>query len=277
MTETGGMDQPIIITLLTDFGLRDSYVAQMKGVILGIAPDVRIVDVTHEVPPQDVGRAARILESIIPVYPVGTIHACVVDPGVGSARRFLLVKAAKQWIIAPDNGLVEPLVRGEDSGVEIRELSETWFRRSPLSSTFHGRDLVAPAAAHLANGTAGERFGEIVTVGMETGGIVPLRVPVPTRTAEGVRGEVTDVDHFGNLLTNLTVSDWRGVAVGEVRVSIGGRMIEGVGEYYAQVEPGELIALVSSFGTLEIACRNGNAAELLGAGRGTVCELRYAN
>lgn len=263
------MSDPLV-TLLTDFGYKDSYVAQMKGVILAIAPGVRIVDATHEIPPQDFLAAGRFLTSLLPVYPAGTIHACVVDPGVGSDRSFLLVQTQQQTIIAPDNGLLTPVIDCTTE-IEIREMSETWYRRSNSSSTFHGRDLVAPAAGHLAAGVPHERFGPLLDR-------PPVRVelPVPTKTSGKVQGCVTDIDHFGNLLTNLTPADWQGVPPGQLEVVIGERIIFPLREYYSQVSEGELLALVSSFGTLEIACRNGNAAKLLGAVRGMIVDLKFS-
>jgi len=264
------MSDPIV-TLLTDFGWKDTYVAQMKGVILGIAPSARLVDMTHEIPPQDVAMASRTLASILSVFPPGTIHACVIDPGVGSDRCFLLARTQGQVIIAPDNGLISPLLQTTES-IEIREMSETWFRRIPFSSTFHGRDLVAPAAGHLAAGIPPERFGPLFS-----GNPIRIDLPQPISYAWGVKGAVVDIDHFGNLLTNITPDDWNGHSPDELEVVIGNRTISPLIDFYSQADEGELLALISSFGTLEIACRNGNAATLLGAFRGMSVELRFGS
>lgn len=262
------MNDPLV-TLLTDFGCSGSYVAQMKGVILGIAPKTRIIDVTHEIPAQNVFIAARALESVFPVFPVGTIHVCVVDPGVGSDRRFLLVRAKGQFILAPDNGLVSPLLERIPEH-EIRELNGGWFVRTPCSPTFHGRDLVAPAAGFLAAGRSPEEFGSLISK-------PPLRLlqAMPAVTGSGILGEIVEIDHFGNLLTNMTTAHWNGHSPDKLEVVIGDRAISPLRKYYSQVAEGELLALVSSFETLEIACRNGNAAKLLGATRGMKVEVRF--
>ena len=215
--------------------------------------------------------ASRMLASILPVFPPGTIHSCVVDPGVGGDRCFLLVRTQGQTIIAPDNGLISSLLQTAE-GIEIREMSETWFRRIPFSSTFHGRDLVAPAAGHLAAGIPPERFGPVFSRN-------PLRIEVPRPSIYpwGVKGEVVDIDHFGNLLTNITPDDWNGHLPNELNVIVGNRTISQLLEFYSQAAEGELLTLISSFETLEIACRNGNAATLLGAFRGMSVELRFGS
>ncbi len=262
------MNQPIL-TMLTDFGLEDTYVAQMKGVILSMAPSVRIVDVTHQIPPQDVAAASRAILSILPVFPEGTIHLCVVDPGVGSQRSFLLVRADNQWIFAPDNGMITPLLRSRRD-LEIRELSETWYRRNPCSHTFHGRDIVAPAAACLANGTSPDRLGPLLNRPPKL-----LDHSAPQSIPNGLLGIVVDIDRFGNLLTDITPDLWSGRSPEEITVRIAGKSLTPLRQYYSQVSGGELLALVNSFGTLEVACRNGNAANLLGAVRGTSVELAW--
>lgn len=264
-----------IVTLTTDFGVRDSYVAQMKGVILSIAPKAGIVDVTHDVPPQDLTTAAGILAAIVPVYPPGTIHACVVDPGVGGSRSFLLVRTKNQILVLPDNGLISSLIPDSEdrdlaSDFEVREMTETWYRREPFSATFHGRDLVAPAVGHLARGVPPDKFGPLLARPP-----VILNLPRLELLPNGVRGVVTAIDRFGNLLTNLTADSWNGIRPENLLLIIGDRKISPLRNYYSEIGEGEFIILLSSFGTLEVACRNGNAAKSLNGTRGMKVELRF--
>lgn len=244
------------ITLLTDFGTADGYVAAMKGVIASIAPDALVDDASHDVPPGDVVAAAHALARYWRLYPPGTVHVVVVDPGVGSERRAIAVQAAEQYFVAPDNGVLTPVLDAE--GAEVRALEAPAYRRPDVSSTFHGRDVFAPAAAYLACGVPIARLGPPV--------LDPIRLeaPAPTRDGAGVRGLVVHVDRFGNLVTNIPGA-WVEDA-GEVLVA--GRSAGPVRRTYADVAPGELLALVGSNGSVEIAVRDGSAAERLGIGRG---------
>jgi hypothetical protein len=247
-----------IITLTTDFGLADGYVGIMKGVILGIARDVELVDLCHEVPPQDIREAVYLLEAAAPHFPDGAIHLVVVDPGVGGARRALVVRTRRACYVGPDNGLfTRPLAEPD---VQVWELDRPEFWRSEVSSTFHGRDVFAPVAAHLAKGISPAAMGRPIT------DPVRLAVTGPTRSPAGaICGQVVHVDRFGNLITDVPAS-W--VAGGGWQCGIASETIPGLSGTYAAVGPGALLALVGSSGTLEIAERNGNAARRLGVKAG---------
>ena len=251
-----------IITLTTDFGTRDPWVAIMKGVILGIAPGARLIDVTHEVAPHDVLEAALALEAAAPFFSEGTVHLAVVDPGVGSARRGLVVSTGGHWFVGPDNGVFTPFL-DDARGWRAIELTAPWCRAEVVSPTFHGRDVFAPAAAHLARGVSLERFGPDVRD--------PVRLPWPgaSREADLVRGEVVHVDRFGNLTTSLRAED---VSSGDV-AEIAGRELAIVGTY-SELAPGGLGAVIGSAGRLEIAAREGRAAALLSLGRGAAVVVR---
>jgi hypothetical protein len=252
-----------IITLTTDFGLRDSYVAEMKAVILGLAPAVHLVDVTHDVDPQQVAEGALVLEAAAPFFPPGTIHVAVIDPGVGTARRGLVVAAADQLFVGPDNGLFTPVfARG---GWTAFELAAPEYRRPVVSRTFHGRDVFAPAAAHLTLGVRPDRFGPPVSD--------PVRLPwaEPRPVAGGVAGSVIHIDRFGNLVTSIDAGRVEAVAAGRSgagTVRIAGRALPLVSTY-ADLPPGRAGAIVGSRNRLEVVVRDGSAAVRLRARRGT--------
>jgi S-adenosyl-L-methionine hydrolase (adenosine-forming) len=248
---------PARITLLTDFGTRDGWIGVMKGVMAAIAPGVPLDDVSHDLPPGAVDAAARALGRYWNRYPPGTVHLAVVDPGVGTARRALAVEAAGRFLVAPDNGIATPLLgAGPWKAVSLENPA---FLGSERSSTFHGRDLFAPAAGHLAVGVRTEEMGPPVTD--------PVRLPSDAPPVEGGRlqGVVVAVDRFGNLMTNLPGER---IPAGEV-VRVAGRTVPLVATY-GSVGPGTLLALVNSDGMLEIAVRGGSAADSLPAGAGTV-------
>ncbi len=233
-----------MIALLTDFGLADPWVGVMKGVIAGIAPSVPVVDLTHGVPAQDVRAGALHLDAGWRYFPVGTVFCCVVDPGVGTARRAVVARCEGRFFVGPDNGLFGLL-----PGPEVRHLTADWGLPNP-SRTFHGRDIFAPVAARLASGAAFDDVGPLVT------DPVALRLPV---AVDGV-GEVILVDRFGNLVTNLPGRDTG-------RVEVGPRVAPVV-TTYAGVHRGELAALTGSTGRLEVSIREGSAAVSLGVGVG---------
>ncbi len=248
-----------IVTLTTDFGLRDSYVAQMKAAILSIAAGVTLVDVTHDVAAQDVVEAALALESAVPVFPAGTVHVAVVDPGVGTARRGMIVDVAGHVLVGPDNGLFTPfLVR---DGARAFALTAERFRRPDVSATFHGRDIFGPAAAHAARGVAPRRFGPRIDD--------PVMLPWPhaRRRAGDLSGEVVHVDRFGNLVTSIRGDDLPAVG-SPVTVKIRGRTLHVV-RTYGDLASGRLGALIGSSGRLEVSANRASAARLLGARRGT--------
>ena len=248
-----------VITLTTDFGTRDPYVAEMKAAILSITRDVHVVDITHEVAPHDVLEGALALESAAPWFPTGTIHVAVVDPGVGTARRGLAVTAGEQVFIGPDNGLFTPFL-GE-APWRAFELRAEQFRAAAVSRTFHGRDVFAPAAAHVARGLEPERLGPRVTD--------PVLLAWPrARVAVGrVGGAVVHVDRFGNLLTSIP-GDTLGSLGSGVTVRVGTRTVPLV-QTYGELARGRAGALVGSRNRLEIAVNTGSAAAMLRARRGT--------
>ncbi len=248
-----------IVTLLSDFGLEDPYVAQMKGVVLTINPAARLVDLTHGVPPQDILRGALALEAAYRYFPAGTVHLAVVDPGVGGARRPLAVRADGHYFVGPDNGLLGFLFAGRRArAVALRDPA---FHRPAVSRTFHGRDVFAPVAAHLSLGVPLGRFGPPVR------DPVRLTWPRPRATRAGVLGQVLLADRFGNLLTNLREADLPGPAAACV-VEVGGARIAGLASAYSERPRGALGALVDSSGRLEIFVREGSARERLGIGPG---------
>jgi S-adenosylmethionine hydrolase len=253
-----------IITLTTDFGSADGYVGAMKGVILGIAPNVRLVDLSHEIAAQDVRGAEYVLGRAAAFFPAGTVHLAVVDPGVGSRRRPLLITTPQAIYVGPDNGLFTFAL--DEAQAVVFELDQPEFWLPNISRTFHGRDIFAPVAAHVTCGVAPRTLGSPISD--------PVRLPTvaPLRRADGhVAGRVIHVDHFGNLITDIP-----GGCVGEGRwcVEIAGRRISHFGTTYADATTGALLLLVSSAGTLEIAARDGNAAAHLGVGVGETTILR---
>ena len=244
---------PAIITLLTDFGSRDSYVAEVKGVIASQANPALLIDITHEVPPGDVHAAQYIFARVWPRFPQGTVHVVVVDPGVGTARRAIAAEAAGHFFVAPDNGLLTSLP------------AEARFVELPVppgaSPTFHARDLFALAAAQIVNGTALTHLGHSITD--------PVRTPLPVARKDGASwvGEVVYVDRFGTLISNIP-----GAGVGPAaRVRVGDRDVGLVRRTFGEVPSGQLVAFVGSGGMVEVAVRGGSAAEALGIGvRGEV-------
>jgi len=247
------------ITLLTDFGLADTYVGQVKGAILAIAPGATLVDLTHAVTPQDVFGGAFLLWSAVEAFPRGTVHVAVVDPGVGSARRAIAIRCIRgDQFVGPDNGLLVPAVE-RLGGVELAvELSESRYWRPKPSNTFHGRDIFGPAAGHLANGVPPGQLGR------EIEDPVLLKLPEPN----GLDGEVIHVDTFGNLITNIPARALPQRFEVRLQVRLQERRVVS-GSHYAAVGRGELIALVGSADLLELSARDASAAELTGAIRGT--------
>ena len=251
-----------IITLLTDFGIADAFVGIMKGVILGIDREADVVDLTHGIPPQRVLPGALILRSAVPFFPAGTVHVAVVDPGVGSARRPIVVETREGFLVGPDNGVLS-LAAAVLGLRQIRLIENEAFLRQPVSQTFHGRDIFAPVAAHLSRGVTPD------TLGPRLDSLVELAVPEPRSSAAGVHGEVIYVDHFGNLLTNITAGALAHFPVQRVSVSINGKPVAGPVTAYAAVPEGAALAIVGSWGVVEIAVRGGSAAQTFAAGPGT--------
>ncbi|MDE2695682.1 MAG: SAM-dependent chlorinase/fluorinase [Chloroflexota bacterium] len=255
---------PGIVTLTTDFSTRDSYVAQLKGVLLGRCADLRIHDLTHEIAAHHVVEGALFLAGAVPTFPAGTVHLAVVDPGVGSDRRPIAVEVAGQRAVCPDNGLLTLLDRAHPIEA-AHELTNPQFRREPVSATFEGRDAFAPAAAHLACG------GALADLGPPVSDVARLALPEPERTEGGVRGEVMHVDRFGNAITNIHVSMLRD-GLDHARVRAAGRELS-VLRTYADAAGGEALALVGSSGYVEVAVREGSAGDALGLERGSAVQV----
>lgn len=257
-----------IITLTTDFGTRDSYVAQMQGTILRIAPDVRLVDVTHDIPPQDIVRAALVLREIVESFPAGTIHLAVVDPGVGSARRLVAAEMANQRFVGPDNGLFGLIAREHPppriARLEIEQVLRDNAALANCSHTFHGRDVLAPAAARWSLGCSLEQLGTLSDEPLQD-------VPLPRARLENNtwQGEVIAVDRFGNAMTNIHGRNLSPSANERWTFEIGRHTLRGLRRFYAEVPSGEPLALIGSAGWLEMAVNCGNAATLLNAVVGT--------
>jgi S-adenosylmethionine hydrolase len=254
-----------VIALLTDFGLADHYVAAMKGVMLGICPDATFIDITHDIPPQDILAGALELEAVTPFLPPATVVVAVVDPGVGSERRGIALESRGLRFVGPDNGLfalVGPYTR-------VVELREPGYARPTMSRTFEGRDRFAPAAAWLAAGVGLSQLGPVVDRPVE------LDVPQPTVGRAVVAGTVLRVDRFGNLVTNIgrhALSD----LCAPVTIAVEGATIDRLSSTYADVPFGALCALIGSTDRLEIAVNGGSAAAALAASRGSRIEVHGA-
>lgn len=263
------MAQQRIITLTTDFGTRDPYVGVMKGVILGITPEVTIVDITHQVPPQDVWEGAYVIASAIPYFPKNSIHVVVVDPGVGTERRALAVHTESGYYVAPDNGVLSPIFTHEKV-LEIVHLTNRTYWLARVSHTFHGRDVFAPVAAYIARGVPLSALGTPV----QLDDVVRLEWPAPQVTDDGaVRGIVVHVDHFGNIVTNIPASLLDGPP-DAWEFEVGGHRIRGLKQAYAEVAIGTPLALIGSNDTLEFSIRQGNAAQTWGVRVGDSVEAR---
>jgi hypothetical protein len=251
------------VTLTTDFGETDHYVAQMKGVILGIAPAAPIIDVTHAIPPQDVRRAAFLIADLGDAFPPDTVHVAVVDPGVGSERAILAVAAGGWFYVAPDNGLLTTVFeRWPDATTVV--VTNRVYRRACVSSTFHGRDVMAPAAAHLVNGVPLGAFGPPLSR-------PPVRLDGmnPVVSTGRVEGAIAWVDRFGNLISNVPLEMVAAFPAERLRVRVGRCELVGLSRFYAEVPQDEALLLVGSSGRLEIAVNGGSAAERYGIEAGT--------
>lgn len=255
-----------LITLLTDFGTADGFVGEVKGVLLTGAPQARLVDIGHDIPPGDIPAASWALDRFWGRFPEGTIHYVVIDPGGGGARRGVVAEVGGRWYVGPDNGtLTRVLAHQPVAGVRILE-AEPEPRGGRRSRTFHGRDVFAPAAARLAAGGRHEELGE----SLDPAELVRFDIPEPVRHGDRVRGSVTHVDRFGNLVTDIP---GRSLAPSAL-IEVGGEAISGVRSTYASVEPGQMLALIGSTGHLEISVRDGSASERLGVERGHPIHVR---
>jgi len=255
-----------ILTLTTDFGWSDPYAGAMKGVILSLAPEVTLVDLSHGVAAHDLLDAAYTLAQAYRYFPTDTIHLVVVDPGVGTTRRPILVRAGTQLLIAPDNGVLS-LVYDQEPEAVVRHITSTHYFRTNPSQTFHGRDVFAPVAGWLAKGIEPEKFGDPIT------DFVRFAVPKPKAVAGEVRGVVLKVDRFGNLITNLTPTDLPTLAPESTSLpafspTVGKGNVTAVRRAYAEAAPNEVFAIWGSAGYLELCANRASASRLCGAERG---------
>jgi len=256
-----------IITLTTDFGTSDHLVGAMKGVILNINPAARIMDINHSVAPFDILDGALSLANAYSYFPARTIHVVVVDPGVGTERRPILVSGEKQFFVAPDNGVLSMIYEREPC--TVRHITAEHYFLNPVSPTFHGRDIFAPTAAWLSKTLQTEAFGEAVT------DFVRFTMPKAKSNGQGVKGVVLRVDAFGNLMTNLKAEDIPIGALGggAIKLAVNGKQVLKFAHTFASGNPGEPIAVLGSAGYVEIAVNRGSAARTLGVNRGAEVTL----
>ncbi|MCE9529100.1 MAG: SAM-dependent chlorinase/fluorinase [Planctomycetales bacterium] len=256
-----------LVTLTTDFGISSPYVAQMKGVLLSFCPEIHLLDITHGIHPQNVAEGAIVLADVTPFFPADTLHIAVVDPGVGTARRLLYVEAGEQKYLLPDNGLLT-LVAGRSPPSLIISLENRNYWRNSVSSTFHGRDILAPVAAQLCRGVSPRALGPQVA------DFIHLPLPEAAVGPGRIAGHITYIDSLGNLITNITQEQLAQIGLlAESEVSLLGKTIVGIGNAYADAPPGSLTALCDSQGRLEIAMVNGSAAREMTALAGTAVEV----
>jgi len=260
----------MLITLTTDFGLKDAFVGIMKGVIARINSEVRVIDLTHGIPEQDILAGALTLRHSVAYFPSGTIHVAVIDPGVGSARRPLLIETNGIFFIGPDNGVLS-LAVGDSTGAQIVQLTNPAYHLQPTSATFHGRDIFAPAAAYLSRGVPPSEFGE------KLDGFVKLVLPKVAHMGSTLAGEIIYRDKFGNLFTNIEQHDLTGLTSERIEVVLADLHIQGLTANYAAAGAGEFVAVLNSWGFLEIALNKGNAAERLGAKVGDKVKITFAD
>lgn len=259
-----------IITLTTDFGTSDHLVGAMKGVILNINPAARIVDINHSVVPFDILDGALSIANAYRYFPSRTIHVVIVDPGVGTERRPILVSGEKQFFVAPDNGVLSTIYERESC--TVRHVTAEHYFLNPVSPTFHGRDIFAPTAAWLSKTFQTEAFGEVIT------DFVRFTMPKAKSAGQTVKGVVLRVDAFGNLMTNLMAENIPIGALGggAIKIAVNGKQILKFADTFASGNPGEPIAVLGSAGYVEIAVNRGNAARTLGVNRGAEVTLELS-
>jgi len=255
-----------IITLTSDFGLQDQYVSSMKAVILGLAPDVRLIDISHDIPAQDIMAGAWVIRNSAFLFPKNTVHLVVVDPGVGTERHPIVLKIEDQYFVGPDNGIFSLLY--DEFEYEAIKLNNDKYWRKERSRTFHGRDIFAPVAAHLINGVPLKELGDPVK------DLVTYHWAVPIGDKDGLQGWVVHIDRFGNLITNISedlIEDMIGRR--KVRIYVGNTMIDHLVNTFGDVEEGDPAAFIGSSGMLEIGINKGNAAKLLSVDKGAQVSL----
>ncbi len=262
-----------IIALLTDFGTQDIYVGIMKGVILGICPNAQIVDLTHEIPPQDIEAGALALWGAFRFFPQGTVFCAVVDPTVGTNRKAVAVQTSSQFFVGPDNGLLWWAINDSEV-LKVVELKNSAYFLPIVSKTFHGRDIFAPVSAHIAKGVSIDKFGPELSV-EELRKLPPLRASFGTQT---IIAQVVHIDRFGNAITNLRRSDFESWLknIGQNRwvATIRSLSFNSLNQSYGEVPEGEPLLIFNSYDLLEIAINLGNAAKMFGIGKGDQLEIR---
>lgn len=255
-----------IVTLTTDFGLADHFVGTMKGVILGICPQAQIVDLSHDIAPFAIAEGAYLVAQAYGYFPENTVHVVVVDPGVGSARRALVVEAAGQFFVAPDNGVLSMIYAREKH--RVRAIANSRYFRKPVSQTFHGRDIFAPIAAHLAAGVSAAKIGKPIRDHIQ------LDFGKPVRVAERTwAGRILKVDRFGNLITNFHTNEFPNLTNGGLSLVLGSHRVILVARNYAERAPGELFVIAGSSGYLEVSVNQDSAARITGCAAGAPVEL----
>jgi S-adenosylmethionine hydrolase len=256
-----------VITLTTDFGTSDHYVGGMKGVILGICPQAQLVDISHDVTAYSILEAAFTVAQAWPCFPAGTVHLVVVDPGVGSARHPILVEAAGHYFVSPDNGVLSMLYAAEPAHM-VRHITASRYFRHPVSRTFHGRDIFAPVAAHLANGVDAVEFGEIIGKYQQFSFARPFLIGPNTWA-----GTILKVDRFGNLVTNFESRSWEKLAAEPFEMRIGNHRVNRMAANYAEMGPNSLFVMAGSAGYLELSCHQDSAARIAETVSGDLVEL----
>ena len=258
------MSQSPLITLTTDFGLNDHFVGTIKGILLGIAPDARIVDISHAVQAFDVLDGALTVSQAYSYFPSGTVHMVIVDPGVGTARRPILATTERHHFVAPDNGVLSMMYDREER-LSVRHVTAEHYFLQPVSNTFHARDVFSPIAAYLAKGVDPDRFGNEIT------DFVRFAAPRAKVIDGTLRGVILKVDRFGNLITNITAQDAPTLFQAEpsaFTIQVGKREITQIRTAYGEGNPGEVFGILNSMGYLEIAANRAAAAQVLGVGKG---------
>ncbi len=250
-----------IITLTTDFGLQDQYVSAMKAVILSIAPDIRLIDVSHQIPPQDIMAGAYVSRHNALLYPKNTVHLVVVDPGVGSSRKAIAMKVRDQILVGPDNGLFSLFF--DDFEYKAYHLNNPKYWLNDVSKTFHGRDIFAPVAAHLSQGVPLDEVGSPIS------DLVSYRWAVPIADKDGIQGWIVHIDHYGNLITNIPKSQYEDV-IGKkkAKIYVGNMILDETSLTFTDVEEGEAVVFFGSANMLEIGINKGNAQEMMGIQKG---------
>ena len=255
-----------LITFTTDFGLADHYAGTMKGVVAGIAPGARVVDISHDITPHNVMEAAFVIAEAWHFFPKRTIHVVVVDPGVGTSRRPILAEAGGHFFVAPDNGVLSMVL--DAAPHKVRVISDAKFMRREVSRTFQGRDVFAPAAAHLAQGAKAAAFGKLIHDYIRVAIAKPF-----SKSKDAWRGAILKVDRFGNLITNFAANDFAAVNTRPFEMRAGTERIRRLALTYAETGAGDLFVIAGSSGYLEISANQSSAAGLLGCSAGAPVEL----